>query len=254
IAIKKASSSQNAADAARKSVARRMRIHGAHEFAIFCPFRIPASCVGFSDTPMICETAAAPLRPASNLSFCDFVTFPAIHEQKCNTLSCMKSAAEIQATTRTRLGVAVFCGGAIAGILDLAYAIVVYTPRHPILIPQTIASGILGAQSFHDGAASAALGVALHFLIAFVAAATFVLVCRRLTFLVRRPFFWGAVYGAIVYAVMHAAVLPLSRAPQSSQAFLMRFWEFLEHCAFVGLPIALAARRWAGFPTESNQL
>src|SRR5438132_12814156 len=39
---------------------------------------------------------------------------------------------------------AVFVGGLIAGVLDLTYAILVYSPRKPIVIPQTIASGILG--------------------------------------------------------------------------------------------------------------
>ena len=42
---------------------------------------------------------------------------------------------------------AIVVGGLIVGVLDLAYAIVVYSPRQPILVPQTIASGILGLQS-----------------------------------------------------------------------------------------------------------
>jgi len=36
--------------------------------------------------------------------------------------------------------------------VDLAYAVVaVYSPRQPILIPQTIASGILGLKSYSGG-------------------------------------------------------------------------------------------------------
>ena len=42
-------------------------------------------------------------------------------------------------------------GGMIVGALDLAYAILVYSPGHPILIPQTIASGILGVNAFSGG-------------------------------------------------------------------------------------------------------
>ena len=34
-------------------------------------------------------------------------------------------------------------GGLIVGAVDIVYAVAVYSPRHPILIPQTIASGIL---------------------------------------------------------------------------------------------------------------
>jgi hypothetical protein len=43
---------------------------------------------------------------------------------------------------------AIVVGGLIVGVLDLAYAIAVYSPRQPILIPQTIASGILRLKSY----------------------------------------------------------------------------------------------------------
>jgi hypothetical protein len=43
---------------------------------------------------------------------------------------------------------AIVVGGLIVGAVDIVYAVAVYTPRQPILIPQTIASGILGAKSY----------------------------------------------------------------------------------------------------------
>ncbi len=46
---------------------------------------------------------------------------------------------------------AIVVGGLIVSVLDLAYAIAVYSPRQPILIPQTIASGILGLKSYSGG-------------------------------------------------------------------------------------------------------
>ena len=46
---------------------------------------------------------------------------------------------------------AIVVGGLIVGVLDLAYAIAVYSPRQPILIPQTIARGILGLKSYSGG-------------------------------------------------------------------------------------------------------
>ncbi len=42
---------------------------------------------------------------------------------------------------------AIFVGGLIVGVLDLAYAIGVCSPKQPIVIPQTIASGLLGVNS-----------------------------------------------------------------------------------------------------------
>jgi hypothetical protein len=58
---------------------------------------------------------------------------------------------------------AIVVGGLIVGVLDLAYAIAVYSPRQPVLIPQTIASGILGLKSYSGGTQTAVLGVVLHF-------------------------------------------------------------------------------------------
>lgn len=141
---------------------------------------------------------------------------------------------------------AVVWGGAIVGALDLAYAIVVYSPHKPILVPQTIASGVLGRQSYRDGLTSALLGVVLHFLIAFTAAAVYYLASRRVTILIRRPVLMGMLYGAVVYVFMHTVVLPLSEAPKSRLPAAYKVCEFVEHWFFVGLPIAFAVRRFSG--------
>jgi hypothetical protein len=140
---------------------------------------------------------------------------------------------------------AIAVGGLIVGILDLAYAIIVYTPTRPILVPQTIASGVLGAQSYRDGMASAVLGVFLHFLIAFGAAATYYLASRRLPFLLARPVLWGIVYGACVYIFMHTVVLPLSAVPRGHPSLVHQVTEFIEHWFFVGLPISLSVRHYS---------
>lgn len=140
---------------------------------------------------------------------------------------------------------AIVVGGLIVGILDLAYAIVVYTPKHPILVPQTIASGVLGAKSYRDGMQSAALGVFLHFVIAFGAAAAYYLASRKLPFLVSRPVLWGIVYGGWVYIFMHVVVLPLSAVAHSHAPIIYKLTEFVEHWFFVGLPISLSVRRYS---------
>jgi hypothetical protein len=48
---------------------------------------------------------------------------------------------------------AIVVGGLIVGVLDLSYAIAVYSPYRPIRVPQTIASGILGMKSYSGDAA-----------------------------------------------------------------------------------------------------
>jgi uncharacterized membrane protein YagU involved in acid resistance len=134
----------------------------------------------------------------------------------------------------------------VVGMLDLAYAIVVYSPHHPILVPQTIASGILGIKSYEGGAPTAALGVVLHFVIAFGAATVYYLASRKLTFLVRRAVLSGLIYGALVYLFMHLAVLPLSAVPHGHTPLIYQACEFVEHWFCVGLPIALSVRHYAG--------
>src|ERR1700690_2979523 len=88
---------------------------------------------------------------------------------------------------------ALFLCGVTFGVVDLLYAIVVYSPRRPILVPQTIASGILGARSYDGGIRTAALGIVLHFVIALGAATVYYLASRKLTFLVSRAVLSGII-------------------------------------------------------------
>jgi uncharacterized membrane protein YagU involved in acid resistance len=135
---------------------------------------------------------------------------------------------------------AIFVGGLIVGVLDLIYAIAVYSPRKPILVPQTIASGILGVRSYHGGIRTAALGVVLHFVIALGAATVYYLASRKLTFLVSRAILFGLIYGVLVYLFMHIVVLPLSAMPKGETPLVYAVTEFVEHWFCVGLPIALS--------------
>jgi|SRR5215472_1121784 len=140
---------------------------------------------------------------------------------------------------------AVLVGGLIVGVLDLTYAIVVYSPRKPILIPQTIASGILGPRSYSGGAQSAALGVVLHFLIALGAATVYYVASRKLGFLVQRAILMGLIYGALVYLFMHLVVLPVSAAQNRHAPLIYQACEFVWHWVGVGLPIALSVRHYS---------
>lgn len=140
---------------------------------------------------------------------------------------------------------AIIVGGFIVGMLDLVYAILVYSPNKPILIPQTIASGVLGAGSYNRGLQSAVLGVVLHFVISLGAATTYYLASRKLPFMVQQAVLSGLIYGALVYLFMHLIVLPLSAVPGGSMPFIYKAFEFVEHWFCVGLPIALSVRHYS---------
>jgi hypothetical protein len=140
---------------------------------------------------------------------------------------------------------AILVGGLIVGVLDLLYAILVYSPQKPILVPQTIASGLLGTKSYSDGAPSAALGVALHFIIALGAATVYYFASRKFELLIDRAVLMGLIYGALVYLFMHLIVLPLSAVPKGHLPLAYQAAEFVEHWFCVGLPIALAVRHYS---------
>ncbi len=143
---------------------------------------------------------------------------------------------------------AVLVGGLVAGILDAADGVVALylaAGMDPIQVLQYIASGLLGSASFRGGMATAGLGAALHFFIAFVAAAVYVLASRRVAALRQRPILCGAAYGVGVYLFMNFLVLPLSAVPPSSVTVGLMLNGTIGHALFVGVPIALATRRAA---------
>lgn len=144
----------------------------------------------------------------------------------------------------------ILVGGSIAAALDIAYAIT-WAGIHGVAatrLLQTVASGVLGEAAFAGGAPVAALGLALHFGMAWVIAAIFYIASRRLPFLSRHAVVSGLAFGIVVFAVMRLVVLPLSAFPYPvTFKPLSTITDLLSHMFLFGLPIALAARRVAPF-------
>ena len=140
---------------------------------------------------------------------------------------------------------AIFCGGLIAGILDAIDGVIAYGTQglNPIQVLQYIASGALGQSAFQGGLATAALGAAFHFSIAWAAAGVFVLATRRLEILKTHAVPAGLLYGAAVYFFMNYFVLPLSAVAASTFHLGLFLNGVIGHALFVGLPISLFARR-----------
>jgi uncharacterized membrane protein YagU involved in acid resistance len=141
---------------------------------------------------------------------------------------------------------AILIGGAVAGALDIAYAIcwAIYRGSDAMHLLQIVASGWLGEAAFAGGWATAALGLASHFGMAFVYAAFFYLVAKRWDWLVRHAVIAGLLYGLAVFALMNLVVLPLSAFPYPVKLTgLGPATNLVSHLFFFGLPIALATRR-----------
>jgi hypothetical protein len=141
---------------------------------------------------------------------------------------------------------AILIGGAIAGALDITYAIGFSALRGvaPIRILQSVASGLVGAPAFEGGVPVAALGLVLHFCIALLWAAIFYLASGAIPFLTRHPVVAGLFYGFLIYAVMNLVVVPLSAFPRKlSFPLMVLVTGILVHMFCIGLPISLAVRR-----------
>lgn len=149
---------------------------------------------------------------------------------------------------------ALLYGTLAVGILDLLDAVVFFGLRgvQPIRIFQSIASGLLGRAAFSGGMASAALGVALHFFIAFLIVAVFFLASRWVPALVRAPILSGLIYGIGAYIVMQYVVIPLSAAGTGRFSWPVFVNGVLIHMFGVGLPASLAARAATRRPTTSR--
>lgn len=134
---------------------------------------------------------------------------------------------------------AIFVGGFIAGLLDLTCAYILYG----VHMPRGIARGLVGSIAFQGGVGFNVLGIALHFFIAFSAAAVYYGASLKLKFLKEYPFVCGVFYGIAIFLVMNLIVLPLS-AIHAKGPFTMRGLDqgLLVHMFLIGLPIAYSVR------------
>jgi hypothetical protein len=136
--------------------------------------------------------------------------------------------------------------GLIAGILDITSAFVIAGIKGTgsIRMLQGIASGVLGQRSFEGGMATAALGLAIHFLIAFTAATLFYAASRKFSFLTQHAVASGLLYGIAVYVVMYWLVIQLV-FPNARPSISRDVTAVIIHMTLIGLPIALVVRRFS---------
>src|SRR5688500_15247160 len=144
---------------------------------------------------------------------------------------------------------AILYGGLAVGVLDILSAIFFWYFRagaKPIVIFQSVASGLLGREAARGGGIpTAMLGGVLHFFIATTIVAIYVLASGKLEVLKRRPVLCGLLYGVVVYFVMSYVVVPLSAANSTGgiPPLPVSLFGIIGHALTVGLPGALFASR-----------
>jgi hypothetical protein len=115
---------------------------------------------------------------------------------------------------------------------------------------QGVASTLLGAEAFNGGALTFAIGVLMHFGVAFGWSVVFLLIFKRARWirrLLNSPY--GVVkvaslYGPFIWMVMSLAVIPLllQRPPAINIRWLV---QLIGHIPFVGIPIVASIGRGA---------
>lgn len=154
----------------------------------------------------------------------------------------MINDSAVTSSNRGNAFLAIAVAGLSAGVIDLTQAVVLFGTR----VPLGIAAGLIGRQAAHAGGIPIyALGVFLHFFIAFTAAAVYYVASRRLKFLTEHWLISGLIYGAIVDQVMTLIVLPLSALHAHGPKFHDLLLGISVHMVTVGLPIAFCIRRFA---------
>jgi hypothetical protein len=148
---------------------------------------------------------------------------------------------------------AILTAGVVVGVLDISSAFVIWWQRGVAVQRglQGIAAGLLGANSYEGGIATAGLGLALHFFVAFVVVSTFYAASRKTPFLTKHPFRSGVFYGIGVYIVMYWFVLPTTfstfRHRLSNELLAVAI-----HICLIGLPTAFIVRRYSRKTEQSS--
>jgi hypothetical protein len=137
--------------------------------------------------------------------------------------------------------------GLVVGAVDITSAFIIAVARGSTAtrLLQFVASGLLGPKAIEGGAATAALGLGLHFVIAFALVAVFYAASRQFSLLSRQAVVSGIVYGLVVYGFMNLIVLPLSAA-KPRHSLTGDLIQIGIHMFVIGLPTALLVRRFSG--------
>lgn len=154
----------------------------------------------------------------------------------------MITAKDVSSPTSSIIVPAIVAGGLAAGIMDGASAFINFGAG----MPYGIASGLLGSKAYPAGGGGGpaiwSLGLTLHFVIAFGAAAAYCLASRRYLFLQRYFLLGGVICGIAVFIGMNLFVLPLSAVPFKIGPINVEGLRkgLAYHVILVGLPISIS--------------
>jgi len=145
-----------------------------------------------------------------------------------------------------RLARAGLLTGVVDGLFSSVLSVVFYRSTVSRLF-QGVASVLLGSAAFEGGIRTVALGILMHFGVAFAWSAVFLFVLLRAAWVrsvLASPYGVAkvaALYGPLIWMVMSLVVIPIftHRPPTIG----VRWWiQWFGHIPFVGVPIAASSR------------
>lgn len=153
----------------------------------------------------------------------------------------MTADSAILSEVKPNVYLAILWGGLAAGVLDISAAFINsgIRGRSPMWVLQSVASGLLGPESYKGGFRSAASGALVHFLIALVVCVVYVTTGQKMKVLIEHPIICGILYGIAVYFFMYLIVLPITFHRSFMTPLSAVITGIMIHMICVGLPISL---------------
>lgn len=154
-------------------------------------------------------------------------------------------------TSKADLAFRLVCAGLLTGVVDGLFSSILSVAAYHSTVSrlfQGVASVLLGSEAFAGGTRTAAIGILMHFGVAFGWSGVFlflVLRWHRVRAILGSRFGVAkiaALYGPFIWMVMSLAVIP--SLTQQATPITIRWWvQLIGHIPFVGLPIVFCSLR-----------
>jgi uncharacterized membrane protein YagU involved in acid resistance len=141
---------------------------------------------------------------------------------------------------------AIIWAGLLAGTLDIIAACTstyLQTGKPPQAVFRYIASAVFGKSVKDGGVEMIVAGLVFHYLVAFLFTIAFFVLYPKLKFLSKHIVITGLIYGILAWCIMSLIVIPMSNAAQPAFTLQMVITGMLFLMFFIGLPVALLAKK-----------
>jgi hypothetical protein len=151
------------------------------------------------------------------------------------------------AQLRSRLIPTIVYGGLAVGVMDAIAATThaAILGVSPVRVWQYVASSLLGPASYEGGGRTVAIGLLIHFGIAFGVATGYLILTRLTPAVLDHPVLAGFAFGIAAYFAMAYLFVPMTSVRPQPFSWYGLVSGIIIHIFFVGLPIALVARRFS---------